>query len=374
MPRRHSKAGESTGERRAFGKGGRGAAQPLGAVATWGEIEAVPAGARERHARPEPLTIQRGTVVEADPPTTREVVSPGAAPRPATGAQRQLENLDVMTVAIEQSIHMRAMRPPKRKSFVQRTRITARKATIYGLRIVAGLALIYLVMSGTHGVMALPPDMRVMHGNAADIGTAPLSASAATNAAKADSGPQVNMSDVTSRVQAFTQMRRSDLYDNVDQFNAWGGSACSAAVTAEILTAYGARDATIGHIIDAMGDDISLQWGLETYDGFQRAASAYGFRADLYVDHPLTYNQMKYLTNTLHIPVIVNVRATSGYYHYLSGGHFLVMTGGDNSNIQLVDSSLYYIKSLSLGTFDWMFRNRTAVIVPKDYHYTLPNS
>jgi predicted double-glycine peptidase len=184
----------------------------------------------------------------------------------------------------------------------------------------------------------------------------------------------INTSGVAARVQAFTQGKRVDLYNSQDQFNQWWGSACSAAVLAEILTAYGVPNATIGRMIDELGPDISTQWGLETYDGFNKVAQQHGFRADIYVDRHLTYHQMQYLTNTLGIPVIVNVRASTGYYHYLSGGHFLVMTGGDSNAIRLVDSSLYYIKSLSLGTFNWMFRQRTVVIVPADYHYELPSS
>jgi predicted double-glycine peptidase len=184
----------------------------------------------------------------------------------------------------------------------------------------------------------------------------------------------IRTTGVAANVQAFTQGKRVDLYNSVDQFNQWWGSACSAAVLAEVLTAYGVPNATIGKMIDELGSDISTRYGLMTYDGFNKVAQKHGFRADIYVDRHLTYHQMQYLTNTLGLPVIVNVRATTGYYHYLSGGHFLVMTGGDSKSIRLVDSSLYYIKSLPLGTFNWMFRQRTVVIVPADYHYDLPAS
>src|SRR5262249_33901266 len=95
-----------------------------------------------------------------------------------------------------------------------------------------------------------------------------------------------------SRVQPLTQLKRADQYDNTGQFNAWGGSACSAAVLAEILTAYGAQGATIGHMIDQLGGDISLQWGLVSYNGFSKVATKNGLRADIYLDHPLTYAQM----------------------------------------------------------------------------------
>lgn len=178
---------------------------------------------------------------------------------------------------------------------------------------------------------------------------------------------------VASRVQPMTQMRRVDLYDSRAQFNLWGGSSCSAATLAEILTAYGLPNMTIGRMIREFGRDISPQWGLLTYSAFNKVAAKYGLRADVYLsDNPLTYKQMLYLTNTLGIPVVVNMRATTGYYHYLSGGHILVMTGGDNSRIRLADSSLYYMKSLPLSTYNQMARPRNVVIVPKDYHYTLP--
>lgn len=182
----------------------------------------------------------------------------------------------------------------------------------------------------------------------------------------------INTKGVAARVQAFTQGRRADLYNSQAQFNQWWGAACSAAVLAEVLSAYGVPNATIGKMIDELGPDISPSWGLTSYDAFNKVAAKHGFRADIYVDRHLTYHQMQYLTNTLGLPVIVNVRASTGYYHYLSGGHFMVMTGGDGNAIRLVDSSLYYIKSLPLGTFNGMFRQRTVVIVPVDYHYDLP--
>lgn len=178
---------------------------------------------------------------------------------------------------------------------------------------------------------------------------------------------------MASRVQPMTQMKRVDLYDSRAQFSRWAGSACSAASLAEVLTAYGLPHMTIGRIIREMGADISPTWGLLTYNAFNKVVSKYGLRADVYLaNNPLSYKQMLYLTNTLGIPVLVNMRATTGYYHYLSGGHILVMTGGTSSRIRLTDSSLYYIKSLPIGTYNAMARPRNVVIVPKNFHYKLP--
>ena len=114
---------------------------------------------------------------------------------------------------------------------------------------------------------------------------------------------------VASRVRPMTQMRRVDLYDSRAQFDQWGGAACSAATLAEILTAYGIPNITIGRMIRELGKDISPNWGLLTYDAFNKVVAKYGLRADVYLsDNPLTYKQMQYLTNNLGIPVVVNMR------------------------------------------------------------------
>ncbi|HLZ20868.1 MAG TPA: hypothetical protein VKQ30_01920 [Ktedonobacterales bacterium] len=176
---------------------------------------------------------------------------------------------------------------------------------------------------------------------------------------------------ITSLVQPETQGMRPDLYDTYAQFNDWWDAACSAAVTSEVLTAWGVPHATIGKLIDAMKPDISLNGGLLTPHGFTRGAAAFGYRAD--IGWHLTYNQMKYITNVLGLPIIVNVRISYGYYHFFSGGHFLVMTGGDDQGLRIVDSSEYYIHYLPKDTFDSMFTGMTAVIAPDGYEVTVPS-
>ena len=176
---------------------------------------------------------------------------------------------------------------------------------------------------------------------------------------------------ITSLVEPQTQGTRPDLYDSKAQFDDWWNAACSAAVVSEILTAWGVQHMTIGKMIDAMQPDISLNGGLLTSHGFQRGAEAFGYRADL--SSRLTYKQLLYITNVLGLPVIVNVRISYGYYRFFSGGHFLVMTGGDAQGVKIVDSSEYYIHYLPVDTFYSMFTGITAIIVPKDYQYDVPS-
>jgi predicted double-glycine peptidase len=221
---------------------------------------------------------------------------------------------------------------------------------------------------------ALSSGVQLAGGPALPLAPFPWNAMSGATSAAAPLPPLRLDGKVVTRVQPMTQMRRVDLYDSKAQFDRWAGAACSAASLAEILTAYGLPHMTIGRMIRELGPDISSQWGLLSYNAFNKVVAKYGLRADVYLEqNPLTYKQMLYLTNTLGIPVTVNMRATTGYYHFLSGGHILVMTGGDSETIHLTDSSLYYMKALPLGVYNQMARSRNVVIVPKNYHYTLPH-
>ncbi len=179
-----------------------------------------------------------------------------------------------------------------------------------------------------------------------------------------------NAHNVADMVQPLTQGKRVDQYDSVAQYNEYWGAACSAAVLAETLTSWGVQGATIGKMIDQLGSYISPNGGLLSYAGFQKVAALYDMRSD-FRDN-LSYKQMLYITNTLHLPLIVNVRISYGFYHFFSGGHFLVMTAGDSQGLRLVDSSLYYVHYMPLSVFNSMFTGRTVLIVPTPYIYNLP--
>ncbi len=181
-----------------------------------------------------------------------------------------------------------------------------------------------------------------------------------------------NAQNIATLVKPLTQGKLVNQYDSAAQYNAYWGAACSAAVLAETLSAWGVKGATIGRMIDELGSQISPYGGLLSYSGFQKVASLHQMRSD-YRDN-LSYKQMLYITNTLHLPLIVNVRISYGFYHFFSGGHFLVMTAGDSQGLRLVDSSLYYVTYMPLSVFNSMFTGRTVLLLPSDYTYTLPSS
>jgi hypothetical protein len=183
---------------------------------------------------------------------------------------------------------------------------------------------------------------------------------------------------VTQEVRPLTSLLHPEQYDNRAQFDLYSGAACSPSVLAEVETAWGVPHATIGRMIDDLGSSLSPTDGLLYQEGFVAAAAKEHMRAD--ISWHMTYNQMLYLTNTLGIPVIVNFRRDYGYYHYFAGGHFLVVTGGDQQGVSIVDSSEYFIKYLPRDVFDglWEWKGdgtaMTVVVVPENYQYTIPAS
>ena len=181
---------------------------------------------------------------------------------------------------------------------------------------------------------------------------------------------------VAAMVRPETQIERPDLYDSYQQFLDWKGAACSAAALSETLTAWGVQHATIGKMIDDMNSGaqpyISPYAGLLQTGGFQFAAAQVGYRADIGTNFSLSYKQLLYITNNLGIPVIVNVRISWGYFSFFAGGHFLVVTGGDSQGVNIVDSSTYYIHYLQKNVLYSMFTGITTIIVPKDFHYSIP--
>lgn len=315
---------------------------------TGGGLPAMPRNARRReHSSARPLSLMRRRQV-AD--ALDALDHPPASLAAATGVARALPvpagYPGMPPVALARPRGVRRVR-------VDTQRIArAARSPWNALRFAFALAAIALALLTATARMGEPAQPLMLH------------------ARWAASGGALSATPITSLVKPEIQIVQSDLYDSYQQFLDWRGAACSAATSSEVLTAWGAKNATIGQLVDKMQPDISLDGGLINEYGFQRGAAAYGYRAD--ISHTLTYQQMLYITNQLGLPVIVNVRISYGYYHYFDTGHFLVMTGGDSQGVSIVDSSTYYIHYLPLGVFFSMFTGRTYVIVPKDYHYSVP--
>lgn len=299
----------------------------------WESADNAADDALDRDSRPERTRAQR-------------VARPLPVPVSASALPEEWD--DPTPSAPELAAYRPSARLPRTRTYTRRLVARARRPGNI-VRAVMALAALIFALTQYHPVAGEPSQPRMsFHPGSAGVFGLPATA---------------------ARVKPLTQGVRKDQYDSEQQYNDWWGSACSAAALAEILTAYDVPDATIGHMIDELGADISPYAGLLTFDGFDHVADKHGLRADFHTNP--TYEQLLHITNDLGTPVIVNVRISYGFYHFFSGGHFLVMTGGDDQGVSIVDSSLYYITYLPKDVFYSMFTGRTAVIVPKNFGPTI---
>ncbi len=135
-------------------------------------------------------------------------------------------------------------------------------------------------------------------------------------------------------------------YASQEECSTWSSSACSAAVMAELLNAYGHHyritdilrvEATFRHPAVITPDQ-----GLLYAGGIDRTVHAFGFQTT-WLKHP-TVAQV--VATAVTAPVIVNFPPSRW-----PGGHFLLVTGGDATHVQLVDSSSFNMRSMSVATF-----------------------
>ncbi len=167
---------------------------------------------------------------------------------------------------------------------------------------------------------------------------------------------------IVDRVPTFTQADASIGYDGLAQYQRYWASACSAAVSAEVLTAWGDHHATIGTMIDILGTALSPTAGLVDSGGFMTVGHAEGFAVALRTQVALA--TLIHIVRDLGFPAIVGVRASlTSAYPDLTAGHFLVVTGSDAQGFQIVDSSLYFIHYLTVAEFQTLWNNADRQLV-----------
>lgn len=176
---------------------------------------------------------------------------------------------------------------------------------------------------------------------------------------------------ITDNVRPIIQAEINAGYDSRQQHDIWWDSACSAASFTEIMHAWGQKDVTIGQVIDEMSAHnppyITPWGGLMTSDAWPFIAHLHHFNADTQF-HQVSYDALVHITLQQGLPVIVGVRDYAGrYYPALSGGHFLVVVGGDQAGLRIIDSSLYRISYLPRSEFTYLWdagRNLTVLLTP----------
>jgi hypothetical protein len=172
----------------------------------------------------------------------------------------------------------------------------------------------------------------------------------------------------TSKVQPLLQADANAGYDSPAQYTAYWNAACSAADLTMVLRAWGVS-VTIGQVIDDLANHqppyLTPTGGLMDQGGFDYVAERYGLEARVHLDGTLTLTGILNLT-AQGIPVIVGLRDDAGAYYpaFAGGGHFLIIVGGDETLLHIVDSSLYRITALSQAVFTALWTGEAVVITP----------
>jgi hypothetical protein len=175
---------------------------------------------------------------------------------------------------------------------------------------------------------------------------------------------------VVSDVQAWSQSSQtgglkvtridqndSAQYVSVADYKRWSPSACSAAAITAVFNYYG-NTHTLAQVLKTEIDngDIASNAGLLTHEGIAHTATSYNFNA--------TLNESDNLDNVIATanaghPVIVNWPPDR-----FSGGHFVVVRGGNADTVYLADSSSYNYPSLPRATFLGYWAGFSAVLTP----------
>jgi uncharacterized protein YvpB len=141
-------------------------------------------------------------------------------------------------------------------------------------------------------------------------------------------------------IKGFDQTSTAE-YDSPAQARAWGYSTCSAASLTAVLRASG-QNVKIADVMKAMPNGMTIQLGLVSRPSLVNAANQFGAKA---TDDVTSYDGLDQATENGQ-PVLVDVRNSR-----FPEGHWIVVTGVDENNVQVADSSRYDLKSIPRGEF-----------------------
>ncbi|SRR5579884_1006087 len=147
-------------------------------------------------------------------------------------------------------------------------------------------------------------------------------------------------------------------YSSQQEWNTWAYSACSAASMTEVFNAYGMHLRITDVLqVEARIGEITPQLGLLRPEGIVNTAAQFGFKTTWSKSYSL--DQVISIANS-GTPVIVDFPP----YLY-SGGHILVVIGGDSTSVYLADSSLWNHRHVSRGQFMGWWDGTGWVVTPK---------
>lgn len=146
-------------------------------------------------------------------------------------------------------------------------------------------------------------------------------------------------------------------YQSMQEFNTWAYSACSAASMTEVINSYGHSYRVTDILkVESGIHEITPQLGLLEEVGIQRTGALFGFKTTW--GHNLSLDQVIAAANS-GTPVIVSFPP-----YKFAGGHILVVRGGNNSVVDLADSSRLDWTQLSRDRFMQLWGGFSAIMTP----------
>jgi ABC-type bacteriocin/lantibiotic exporter with double-glycine peptidase domain len=147
-------------------------------------------------------------------------------------------------------------------------------------------------------------------------------------------------------------------YASAQEYRTWAYSTCSTAAMTEIANYYGGSYRITDMLaVQARIGEITPELGLLEDAGIAHTMAQFGFRTSWGYSRSL--DQIVALAKQ-GTPVIVAFPPAR-----YSGGHLLVITGGDESQVEVADSSVYNRTSFSYTRFLALWAGFAAVVTPQ---------
>jgi predicted double-glycine peptidase len=147
-------------------------------------------------------------------------------------------------------------------------------------------------------------------------------------------------------------------YSSTQEYNTWAYSTCSAAAMTEVINSYG-HHYRVSDILEVEAGlhEITPELGLLEPVGIDRTVAHFNFQA-VWLHNP-SLDDVITVANHGH-PVIVDFPPARW-----SGGHILVVRGGDSNNVYTADSSSLNIQTFTRQNFLKYWGGFAVVVVPK---------
>lgn len=147
-------------------------------------------------------------------------------------------------------------------------------------------------------------------------------------------------------------------YSSSAEYSTWAYSACSAAAMTEVFNAYGRHFRVTDVLkVEAHIGEITPDLGLLRPQGIQSTAAQFGFQT--------TWGNAWTLDSVIAVanqgkPVIVSFPPDR-----YTGGHILVVTGGNSDFVYLADTSLWNRRSVTRSQFLQWWEGYAAIVTPR---------